>query len=98
MTFHHYAKVVIDLEDVYRGAQRSISLETAVLDASGRVTLKSRTLLAHISQVSRHERIAHCMVGMPDRRRVGGIHAVRVVLGNRCLGSTVGFVDRSGRH
>ncbi|CAB3773534.1 DnaJ C-terminal domain-containing protein [Paraburkholderia humisilvae] len=40
----HHAKVVIDLEDTYRGAQRTISLETPILDASGRVVLKSRTL------------------------------------------------------
>lgn len=40
----HHAKVAIDLEDTYRGARRTISLETPVLDASGRVTLKSRTL------------------------------------------------------
>ena len=40
----HHAKVVIDLEDTYRGAQRTISLETPVLDASGRAVLKSRTL------------------------------------------------------
>lgn len=40
----HHAKVVIDLEDSYRGAQRTISLETPVLDASGRAMLKSRTL------------------------------------------------------
>ncbi|MEA3087202.1 MAG: curved DNA-binding protein [Paraburkholderia sp.] len=40
----HHAKVVIDLEDTYRGAQRTISLETPVLEASGHVVLKSRTL------------------------------------------------------
>jgi curved DNA-binding protein len=40
----HHAKVVIGLEDAYRGAQRSISLDTPVLDASGHVTVKSRTL------------------------------------------------------
>jgi curved DNA-binding protein len=40
----HHAKVVIDLEDAYRGAQRTISLQTPVLDASGRAVLKSRTL------------------------------------------------------
>jgi curved DNA-binding protein len=40
----HHAKVVIDLEDTYRGAQRTISLETPVLDASGRAVLKLRTL------------------------------------------------------
>lgn len=40
----HYAKVAIDLEDTYRGARRTISLETSVLDASGRAEVKSRTL------------------------------------------------------
>jgi curved DNA-binding protein len=40
----HHAKVVIDLEDTYRGAQRTISLEMPVLNASGHVTLKARTL------------------------------------------------------
>jgi curved DNA-binding protein len=40
----HYAKVMIDLEDTYRGARRTISLETPVLDASGRAAVKSRTL------------------------------------------------------
>ena len=40
----HHAKVVIDLADSYRGARRTISLETPVLDASGRPVLKSRTL------------------------------------------------------
>jgi curved DNA-binding protein len=40
----HHAKVFIDLEEAYRGAQRSISLEMPVLDASGHVTLNSRTL------------------------------------------------------
>jgi curved DNA-binding protein len=40
----HHAKVVIDLTDAYQGAQRTISLETPVLDASGRVVLKSRPL------------------------------------------------------
>ena len=40
----HHAKVSIDLRDTYRGAQRTISLEAPVLDASGRVVLKSRTL------------------------------------------------------
>jgi curved DNA-binding protein len=40
----HHAKVVIDLEDTYRGAQRTMSLETPVLEASGHVVLKSRTL------------------------------------------------------
>jgi len=40
----HHAKVLIDLEDAYRGAQRSISLQMPVVDAQGNVTLQSRTL------------------------------------------------------
>ncbi len=40
----HHAKVLIDLEDAYRGAQRSISLQVPVIDAQGHVTLESRTL------------------------------------------------------
>ncbi|RAS21088.1 DnaJ C-terminal domain-containing protein [Paraburkholderia bryophila] len=40
----HHAKVLIDLEDAYRGAQRSISLQMPVLDAQGHVTLQTRTL------------------------------------------------------
>jgi curved DNA-binding protein len=40
----HHAKVVIDLEDAYRGAQRVISLQMPVIDAQGHVMLQSRTL------------------------------------------------------
>ncbi|WP_144142171.1 DnaJ C-terminal domain-containing protein [Paraburkholderia sp. BCC1884] len=40
----HHAKVLIDLEDAYRGAQRSISLQVPVVDAQGHVALESRTL------------------------------------------------------
>ena len=40
----HHAKVLIDLEDAYRGAQRSISLDMPVIDASGHVSLETRTL------------------------------------------------------
>ncbi|WP_144150492.1 DnaJ C-terminal domain-containing protein [Paraburkholderia sp. BCC1885] len=40
----HHAKVLIDLEDAYRGAQRSISLQMPVLDAQGHVALQTRTL------------------------------------------------------
>jgi curved DNA-binding protein len=40
----HHAKILIDLEDAYRGAQRSISLQMPVLDPQGHVTLQSRTL------------------------------------------------------
>jgi curved DNA-binding protein len=40
----HHAKVLIDLEDAYRGAQRSISLQAPAIDAQGHVVLESRTL------------------------------------------------------
>jgi len=40
----HHARVMIDLHDAYRGAQRSISLRMPVLDAQGRVTTHERTL------------------------------------------------------
>lgn len=40
----HHAKVMIDLVDAYRGAQRSISLRMPVLDAQGHVTMQERKL------------------------------------------------------
>ena len=44
----HHAKVLIDLEDSYRGAERSISLRSAGEDADGRVSMQERTLDVHI--------------------------------------------------
>lgn len=40
----HHARVLIDLEDAYWGATRSISLRTPELDQSGHVVTKDRTL------------------------------------------------------
>jgi curved DNA-binding protein len=40
----HHAKVLIDLEDAYRGAQRSISLRMPELDGQGHVTMRERKL------------------------------------------------------
>jgi curved DNA-binding protein len=40
----HHAKIVLDLEDAWRGAARQISLRVPRLDAQGRVVLDSRTL------------------------------------------------------
>ena len=40
----HHAKVLIDLEDAYRGAQRTITLQMPEVDAQGHVTMHSRTL------------------------------------------------------
>jgi len=40
----HHAKVLIDLLDAYRGAQRSIRLHAPALDAQGRLSMAERTL------------------------------------------------------
>ena len=40
----HHAKVLIDLEDAYRGAERSISLRMPALDDEGRGVLRERRL------------------------------------------------------
>ncbi|NMM37032.1 MAG: DnaJ domain-containing protein [Glaciimonas sp.] len=40
----HHAKVQIDLQDAYHGAQRSISLRLPTMDAQGRVSTQDRTL------------------------------------------------------
>jgi curved DNA-binding protein len=39
-----HAKIVIDLEDAYRGAQHAISLQMPVIDAHGHVVMQTRTL------------------------------------------------------
>jgi curved DNA-binding protein len=44
----HHAKVMIDLEDAYRGAQRSISLRMPELDDEGRGVMRERTLDVNI--------------------------------------------------
>jgi curved DNA-binding protein len=40
----HHAKVLLDLEDVYRGASRTLTLRTPQMDDRGRVTLAERSL------------------------------------------------------
>ncbi len=40
----HHAKVLIDLVDAYRGAQRGIRLQVPTLDAQGQLVLSERTL------------------------------------------------------
>ena len=44
----HHAVVMIDLEDAYRGAQRSISLRMPAFDDDGRSTMRERTLDVNI--------------------------------------------------
>lgn len=40
----HHARVMVDLEDSYRGATRSITLQVSGLDENGRVVTRPRTL------------------------------------------------------
>jgi curved DNA-binding protein len=40
----HHAKIVLDLKDAWRGAERQVTLRSARVDAQGRVTLVPRTL------------------------------------------------------
>ena len=46
----HHAKVSIDLEDSYRGAERSLTLRVPQEGADGRTSLRERTLGVHIPQ------------------------------------------------
>ncbi len=44
----HHAKIIVDLEDSYKGASRSITLQIPELTADGHVTTRSRTLKVRI--------------------------------------------------
>jgi curved DNA-binding protein len=44
----HHAKVLIDIEDAYRGAERTISLRAPAEGPDGRVQMQERTLDVHI--------------------------------------------------
>jgi len=62
----HHAKVLIDLEDAYRGATRGITLRTPELDSSGHVTTKQRTLNVKIPKgVRQGQRIRLSGQGSP---------------------------------
>ena len=57
----HHAKVLIDLEDAYRGARRSIALRVPTVDAQGHVTLEERHLDVNIPKgirAGQHLRLA----------------------------------------
>ncbi len=57
----HHAKVMIDLEDAYRGARRSITLRVPTVDAQGHVTLAERQLDVNIPKgirAGQHLRLA----------------------------------------
>ena len=64
----HHAKVMIDLQDAYRGARRRVMLRVPVADAEGRVTLQERQLDVAIPKGVRegqHLRLA--LQGEPGR-------------------------------
>jgi curved DNA-binding protein len=57
----HHAKVLIDLEDAYRGAQRTITLRVPTVDDQGHVTLAERRLDVNIPKgirAGQHLRLA----------------------------------------
>jgi curved DNA-binding protein len=62
----HHAKVLIDLEDAYHGASRSIILSAPELDGSGHMTTKQRTLNVKIPKgVKQGQRIRLSGQGSP---------------------------------
>jgi len=62
----HHAKVLIDLEDAYKGATRSIALSTPEVDSHGRVVTKQRTLNVKIPKgVKQGQRIRLAGQGSP---------------------------------
>ena len=57
----HHAKVMIDLEDAYRGGERNVSLRMPLYDAQGAVTWQVRTLAVAIPKgirAGQHLRLA----------------------------------------
>lgn len=62
----HHAKVMIDLEDAYRGATRTIALQTPQLDDSGHVSMGRRNLKVRIPKgVKQGQRIRLAGQGSP---------------------------------
>ncbi len=73
----HHAKVLIDLEDAYRGASRSISLRAPELDGTGHVVTKTRTLNVKIPRgVKQGQRIRLSGQGSPGmgKGRAGDLY------------------------
>ncbi|MBT8087290.1 MAG: DnaJ domain-containing protein, partial [Gammaproteobacteria bacterium] len=62
----HHARILIDLEDAYRGASRNISLRAPELDGSGHVLTRERTLNVKIPRgVTQGQRIRLAGQGTP---------------------------------
>jgi curved DNA-binding protein len=73
----HHAKVLIDLEDAYQGAARSITLQSPQVDSSGHVTTRQRTLNIKIPRgVKQGQRIRLSGQGSPGmgKGRAGDLY------------------------
>jgi curved DNA-binding protein len=73
----HHAKVLIDLEDAYRGATRTISLRTPEVDPSGHVITRERQLQVKIPKgVRQGQRIRLAGQGAPGigKARAGDLY------------------------
>lgn len=73
----HHARVLIDLEDAYSGATRSISLRAPELDSGGHVATKKRTLNVKIPKgVKQGQRIRLSGQGSPGfgKGRAGDLY------------------------
>lgn len=53
----HHARILLDLEDAFTGAERQISLQAPKVDAKGRVSLETRTLNVRIPRGIREGQI-----------------------------------------
>jgi len=73
----HHAKVLIDLEDAYRGATRNVTLRSPELDRDGHVSVQQRTLAIKIPQgVTQGQRIRLSGQGEPtlDGGKAGDLY------------------------
>jgi curved DNA-binding protein len=69
----HHAKVVVDLEDTFHGATRSISLQSPELDDHGRMRLTNRTLNVKIPRgIKEGQLIRLTGQGMPGMEQGAG--------------------------
>ncbi len=73
----HHAKVLIDLEDAYHGAARTLTLQAPELDAQGRVRMHERALKVRIPKgIKQGQRIRLSGQGSPgaDKRVAGDLY------------------------
>jgi curved DNA-binding protein len=67
----HHARILLELEDAFTGAERQLSLRVPKLDAEGRVILEARTLSVKIPQGIREGQIIR-LAGQGDAGMGGG--------------------------